>query len=189
MYKKNAIILLLITACLACCKSPAVVREDRLHAFLTDDSKYYLLPPGDIAKPIDMAQFVSASFSGHDYFMNTWVKADETGVEIILFNDFGAGMGELVFKKDELHFSSLVFPKSLKPEYIVADFQLCFYDPLLLKTALKKSGLVFETEGRKRRVLKGRNLIIEIEETDEEVKLVNHLRGYSYALEGDFKTS
>ena len=65
------------------------------------------------------------------YFLNAWLKADKTEMEIILFNELGANMGELMYREGMVNFSSPVFPKSLRPEYIVADFQLCFYNPLL----------------------------------------------------------
>jgi len=136
-----------------------------------------------------MAQYVSASFAGRDYYMNAWVKADVTGMEMVLLNELGANMGELLYRNGAVHFSSMVFPQSLKPEYIVADFQLCFYDPLLLKAALKKCGLVLEAGEGKRSIYRGKSLLIEIEETADMVKLINHLRGYSYSLKGDFGAS
>lgn len=177
---------ILLLLCFCSCKSGAKVREDRLHAYLTDSSRYFLLPPEGIGKSMDMAQFVSASYNGQDYFMNAWVKADETGMEMTLLNEFGVNMGELSYKNGVVKFSSPVFPKSTMGEYIVADFQLCFYDPLLLRGALKECGLAFETDGNTRRILKGKKIIIEIEKTEKAVKLINHLRGYTYTLEGDY---
>ncbi len=79
-----------------------------------------------------------------------------------------------------------MFPQSFKPEYIVADFQLCFYDPDIVRRALKDCGLVLETQSNFRRIFEGKSLIIEIERASGAVKFVNHLRGYSYTLEGEF---
>ena len=106
------------------------------------------------------------------------------------FNEMGASMGELTYRNGEVHFSSSVLPKSVlklfKPEYVVADFQLCFYDPFLLKQSLKDSGLVMETRDGYRGISNGKKVIIEIIKTGNTVELVNHLQKYAYTLEGDF---
>jgi hypothetical protein len=177
-----AVILLFVS-----CASRPAASESRPYVYLTDGSKFFLLPSGGIEKSMDMAQHISASYSGQDYFFNTWVKADEAGLEMILFNELGVNMGELSYRDGAVNFSSSIFPKSLRPEYIVADFQLCFYKPPMLRRALKDCGLLFETEGGTRRVLKGKKTITEIEKNGASVKLANHLRGYVYTLEGDFE--
>jgi hypothetical protein len=177
-----AVILLLVS-----CASRHIDSENRPYAYLTDGSKFFLLPPGGTEKSMDMAQHISASYGGQDYFFNAWVKADEAGMEMTLFNELGVNMGELSYRDGAVNISSPIFPKSLRPEYIVADFQLCFYKPLLLRRALKDCGLLFETEGSIRRVLKGKKTITEIEKTGASVKLANRLRGYVYTLEGDFE--
>ena len=144
---------------------------------------------------MDMAQFLSAEFRGQNYFFNAWVKADENAIEMVFFNEMGASIGETSYRNGVIHFSSTVIPrpalKYIKPEYVIADFQLCFYDPLLLGNSLKDSGLVLEiTDGNSRhgtrRILSGNEVIIEINKSANIVELVNHLRGYSYTLEGAF---
>jgi len=179
--KKMVIILFL---CCSCAKNTTV--ENQLNVYLTGSSKYILLPPGNIDNPLDMAQQISASYKGREYFLNAWVKADETGMEMTLLNELGAQMGELSYRNGQVSFSSPVFPSSLKPEYIVADFQLCFYNAIALHQALEDCGLFFEDTGNSRRILQGKTLVIEIEKNTNTVRLVNHLRGYTYTLEGNF---
>ena len=135
---------------------------------------------------MDMIQYISASYQSQTYFFNALVQADETGIDMILLNEMGVNMGNLSYKDGSLNFSSLLFPRSMRPEYIVADFQLCFYDPAALNEVLDQSNLTLVLDGAKRRILDGREVIIEIEKTHREVKLTNHLRGYSYTLEGEF---
>ena len=183
----SIILLLLLSLGCALIASCATAAAPKLpYAFLTDQAKYTLLPPDAIEKPMDMAQFVSASYRGQKFYSNAWVQADVSGIEFSLFSELGASIGDLSYRNGNVSFSSSVFPKSLKPEYIVADFQLCFYEPHLLERALKDCGLALETVGANRRILSGKKLIVEIEKTPGAVKLVNHLRGYTYTLEGDF---
>jgi len=171
--------------CCSCAKD--TTRENRLNVYLTGSSKYTLLPPGNIENSLDMAQQISASYKGSEYFLNAWVKADEAGMEMTLLNELGAHMGELSYRNGLVSFQSPVFPPSLKPEYIVADFQLCFYNAMALRQALKDCGLSFKDTGNSRRILQGKTLIIEIEKSPNAVRLVNHLRGYAYTLEGNFE--
>ena len=182
-HKGFAFLTVLFLINLFSCASAA--SDKRPYAYLTNSAKYVLLFPGGIEKPMDSPQYISASYEGQDYYFNAWVKADETGMDIAMFNELGAAMGELSYRDGVVNLSSNVFPEALRPEYIVADFQLCFYDPVLLKQALKDCGLVLETQDSTRRILRGKNLIIEIEKDLNEVKLKNHLRGYSYILRGD----
>jgi hypothetical protein len=161
--------------------------ESRPFVFLTDTSKFILLPPEAIEKPMDSHQLVTAFFQGREFMFNAWVKADETGLDMFIFNELGASGGELSYRNGAVSFSSPLFPQSIKPEYIVADFQLCFYDAVLLGRALETCGLTLEIKGTGRRILKGKTVIIEIEKAMNEVRLVNHLRGYIYTLEGEFE--
>jgi hypothetical protein len=142
-----------------------------------------------------MLQQIAGSYGGQEFLMNAWVQADESGINMSFFNSLGAGLGELSYSEGALSFSSPVFPPSLKAEYIVADFQFCFYRVDVLSRALKASGLILSAgrdeagdgEYREfRRIFRGSALIIEIEKTPLRIRYTNHLRGYAYTLEGGF---
>jgi len=179
-----------VLVCVCSCVSGTAAREDKPvtpHVWLSDSSKYILLPSEDIENPLDGHQRVSASYDNRDYYLNAWVKADATGLNITIINELGANMGELSYRDGKVSFSSSMFPSSLKPEYIVADFQLCFYKAPALRRALEDCGLSFEDNWTSRRILKDKTVIIEIEKTRNVVKYVNYLRGYLYILEGNFE--
>jgi len=168
----------------------SVAKKDEKYIDITDSAKFVLLPPEGIEQAMDMVQFLSYEFSGQNYFFNAWVKANENEIEMAFFNELGTSMGELSYRKDSINFSSPIFKKSviqfIKPEYIIADFQLCFYDPFLLGKSLEETGLVLEAKDGSRRIFSGNEVIIEIERTGNAVRLVNNLRGYAYTVEGDF---
>jgi len=180
-----------VLVCFCACVSGTKAGEEKPvaepHVWLTNTSKYILLPPEDIEQPLDMPQLVSASYGDKDYYLNSWVKADAAGLNITIINELGANMGELSYRDGELSFSSAIFPPSLRPEYIVADFQLCFYKASALRRALEDCGLSFEDNWTNRRILQGKNVIIEIDKTRNVVRFVNYLRGYLYILEGNFE--
>ena len=187
----KTILVLLLCGGIACCSScvsgnAAKKNAPQPYIWLTDSYKYILLPPEDIEYPLDSHQLISASYGNNDYYLNAWVKADATGMNITMINELGANMGELSYRDGAVSFSSAMFPPSLRPEYIIADFQLCFYKASALRQALENHGLSFEEEAG-RRILEGKNVIIEIEKSQNTITLINHLRGYAYTLEGDFE--
>ena len=136
---------------------------------------------------MDSHQLISASYGSEIYQMNAWVRADETGIDMTLLNELGANMGELIWRGGSVSFSFPVFSQSLNLLYIIADFQLCFYSAAPVAQSLKKSGLSLEETETGRRVLNGNTAIIEITKSQNMVRLTNHLRGYVFTLEGDFK--
>jgi hypothetical protein len=163
---------------------------------ITDRRNFFLLPPQAIEKPLDMPQQVSGRYGEQEFIMDSWVQANERGITIALFNSFGTEAGYLAFTGEAVSFFSSVFPPALKAEYIVADFQFCFYRADLLSQALKDSGLrlVVEISGgdgieesrEVRTIFAGKERIVEIVKTDSAVSLENFLRGYSYTLRGMF---
>ena len=186
--KKHLIFFPVCVICVLSCAS--IPKNEPLYVNLTDNSKFVLLPTEDIELDMDMPQSFSTEFRGQNYFFNAWVIANENAIEMAFFNEMGTSVGELSYRNGEVNFSSNVIPKAvmryIKPENVIADFQLCFYDPIQLSKSLKDCGLVLETDDGGRRILDGNEVIVDIKKTDNTVELVNHLRGYAYTLEGDF---
>jgi len=185
--KKATFVFLAVIFLFCICSCATRAKEERLYVYLADGARFVLLPTAAIEKPMDMAQFISASFMDQSHFFQAWVRANETAMDITLFNELGAAMGDLSYRDGIISFYSRVLPRSLRPEYIVADFQLCFYDTALLRRSLEEAGLSLAVQGNTRRIYNRRDLIIEIERAPGKVNFINHLRGYTYTLEGDFE--
>jgi hypothetical protein len=184
-----------ILLCLVSCATKPV-HSPYAPVYVTDHARYFLLPPSSIALPLDMPQQLAGRHGDQEFLLDAWVKADETGIAIALFNALGADMGQLSFDTRGISFVSTVFPPGLPPEYIAADFQFCFYPVDALVPALKASGLTMiaaihdgvAPEGGKevRTIYSGKKRIIEIVKTEETVQYANFLRDYSYTLRGAF---
>jgi hypothetical protein len=161
---------------------------------ITDRARYFLLPPYAIDEPLDMPQQITGRYGEREFIMDSWVQANERGITIALFNSFGTEAGYLAFTDGAVSFFSSVFPPDLKAEYIVADFQFCFYQVDLLSQALKDSGLTLVVEIRDgieesrevRTIFAGKKPVVEIVKTESAVSLKNFLRDYSYTLRGIF---
>jgi hypothetical protein len=129
---------------------------------------------------------MAGTFGNQEFLVESWVRADEKGVEIAFFNSFGMNIGELSFTESALRFDSEVLPGTIKPEYILADFQLCFYQPRALASALGACGLTLETRQTgpiETRILRDKKQILaEIEKNPARLKYTNRFREYEYTL-------
>jgi hypothetical protein len=183
-----------VLLCLSSCATKRIEEKIFSPVYVTNTLKYVILAPDTIEKPLDMAQQITAFFGDQEWVMNSWVQADKEGIAIVLFDTLGSGLGDLSYRAGALSFSSSIFPPSFKAEYLVADFQFCFYRIDALKAALGRLKLDVEIHdglyGSKeiRRIRDGKKVIIEIEKSPEVgvLKYTNFLRGYGYTLRGDF---
>jgi hypothetical protein len=192
--KRNLLGSALFLLCLVSCATKPKT-SPYLPVYLTDKALYTLLPPSDIAVPLDNYQRMTGAYGKQEFSVDAWVVADSREIIMAFFSDMGTGLGELSFNEEGVAFSSAVFPSTLKGEYIIADFQLCFYRSDAVSRVLENHGLQFRVEQRiddsgetveTRIVSDGKNNIIEIEKRKTSVRFTNHLRGYRYTLEGDF---
>jgi hypothetical protein len=190
MCKKTAVPFFL--SCLIVFLLPACQSYSRAQSYgpvlVSGDASFSLLAPEYIEKNLDMLQRISGNYGNNHFDMNVWIKADADGMSMELFNDMGNSLGRLVYTGKELDFNSSYFPRGLKAEYAVADFQFCFYRIEALRSALGKLRLETEraVDFERRLFYDGDRLIIGIEKSAGAVRYTNHLRGYAYTILGDF---
>jgi hypothetical protein len=181
-----------ILLCLSSCTARTIEVSVFAPVYVTNVSKYVILAPNAIEKNLDMVQQISVFFGDQKWVINGWVRADQEGIAIALFNTLGGSLGDLSYRAGTLSFSSPLFPPSFMAEYLVADFQFCFYRVDALKTALGKLKLDVEIQNGSdwpreiRRIRDRKKVIIEIEKSSGALKYTNFLRGYGYTLLGDF---
>jgi hypothetical protein len=150
---------------------------------LTDNAKFELLPPSAIETPFDGPQQISGEYGGNEYLMDAWTIADETKIDIVVYTSMAVQVATLSYDGTSASLKSSLFPKSLKPEYIIADFQLVYYKSQALAPALAAAGLTFREEGNVRTVSGPDGAeIIKITKTGGTVVYQNKLRKYSYTL-------
>lgn len=172
--------------------------------YVTNTSKFGILSTAEADTPLDAVQRMTAKFGEQSFDFDVYVISDSSQLSMTIFNEFGTTMASLFYDGASLEFDSSVFPKNLKAEYIVADFQFCLYRANSLKSALANIGVDFEISTAKgsdgssteSRILSKKGKIIsKITKSygtnkktgREEVKSIyyeNFLRGYSYLLTG-----
>jgi hypothetical protein len=157
--------------------------------FITDAKKYTLLPAQELKDTKNSFQIISGAYGKKKFVIQSYTAADKKSITMDLMNEMGTGLGQLSYKDGQAHCTSSFFPKQLKPAYIIADFQFCYYDEDSLKTAFNNENMIFtvtcttpKKDVQTRKIFDGENCIEEITITSDSVHLINHLRGYEYSL-------
>ena len=140
---------------------------------------------------VDCLQKMTADFGkGNSFDFDVYVISDKTQLSMTVLNEFGTTMASLFYDGASLDFDSMIFPKNLKAEYIVADFQFILYNVEDLKPALEKIGVNLEVSSEPvvgevaevRTLSKKGKVISKITKTALTIKYENFLRGYGYTL-------
>lgn len=182
---KSGISLMLSIFLFAC--SSTIKTTTEVPVYITNSRAIYPLPPSDIKIPLDEAQLLEGTYGNQSFSLESWTIANDSLISISLFNSIGASFGSLFYSKDSIFFnSSFIKSKQIKPQYIVTDFQLCFYKTEPLQKMYSKHGLLFFEKIQKDTIIRGvidqKDTIIKITRNPEMTLFKNHLRNYEYRI-------
>ena len=183
-------------SCKSAPKSEGEKSSELSKVYVTNTKKISLLPPDAIDGVVDTAQLLQGKFGDQSFTLQAYIYADETSINMNLFNDFGTDMGYLFYDGENALFESAVFPPELPAEYIINDLQCAYYNAEKLKENFEASGLTFKNEMinfevphdeygasvETRTIFSGKNKVAEIFIYGGTIKVVNILRGYEYVL-------
>lgn len=169
------------------CRSVSRLNIQEHPVFLTNEKKISLLNPSEIEFSLDALQRVKGRYGDSEFEFDAWIKATDSLVSIHIFNAWGGTFAEVFYTKDSLYFASRFLDiEKQKPEYVIADFQLCYYLPSALKTVMTAQGFefdVFREDDAEYRFLKDHGqVIITVKKTPSELHYINYLRGYEYRI-------
>ena len=142
---------------------------------------------------IDMPQRIEGNFvkpdgSNDSFEADSWVRANDSVLSITLFTGFGTTLGEITYASDSVKAESSVMDVAkLKTEYLVADFQICFYPFDALRKNFEQAGFAFsETRSGDadfvRTLSDNGKTILTTRKSGREIHLENVLRRYSYHI-------
>jgi hypothetical protein len=184
----------------------ALVKPNSAAIYYSDSKYINLLPTTAMEGSIDGIQHLdgtfSKSFSQENSNADTsttafsgevWVRANDSILSITLMGSFGVTIAELTYANDSVSFaSSVIDVEKMKPEYVLADFQACFYPFEALQKNFDKNGFDFDelrTAGSgepppdfERTLTDNGNVILRIVRKANEIDLVNELRHYKYHI-------
>lgn len=170
----------------------SMVKPGVTPVFYSDSRSVTLLPTHAMTSSIDGPQHLEGTFSKADgtesrFEGDSWVQANDTILTVMLFSGFGATIAELTYAKDSVSFSSSVMNvEKMKAEYVLADFQTCFYPYESLRNNFERSGFEFEERRNGddfvRTLSENGTTILKVEKKGPEIILVNELRHYNYHI-------
>ncbi len=178
--------LIFVLTVFSSCASKKVETSGLRPVYITNQKKVNLLEPSKACLVFEGVQALNGSFGSQSFSLLSYTQIDARGINLSLMNDFGTDMGNLFYDGKSVIFDSAYFPKALPGEYIICDIQNAYYDKDALARNFEAAGLKFEISPEEnveiRKIFDGKKLIEEITVSDNEVKIQNLLRGYSYQL-------
>ena len=191
MLKKSIVtfFLLLLVACHNTGQVPGTAP-----IYYSDERSVSLLPTAVMTQNLDMPQRIEGKFKKPDgsvdsFEADSWVRANDSILSITLFTGFGTTLGEITYSRDSLKAESSVMDVAkFKTEYLIADFQICFYPFGALQKNFEQSGFSFaETRSGSdtdfvRTLSENGKVILTATKTGHDLNLVNELRGYRYHI-------
>ena len=195
----RALVLAFLLALVGCGSSN--VKPGTALVYYSDSRSVELLPTAAMTDPIDMPQHIAGNFTKPDgstdsFEADSWVRANDSILSITMFTGFGTTLGEITYERDSVKAESSVLDVTkMKAEYLVADFQVCFYPFIALKENFEKAGFTF-VESREafadgevsaagdyvRTLKEGDRVILVATKKARDISLVNELRKYSYRI-------
>jgi len=186
---KSFFLLIFLVIGISCTSTPRNIEAEK-QVYLTDTTYVNILPPSVATVNLQMFQQVVGSYSGQNFQMDAFLILNQDEINVTLMNSFGTTMGTLLYTPSTMEFQTALFPASIKPAYIIFDFQLCFYPVEELKRELEDSGLslnLTKDDSQELREIRDKDrLIISILKENEKIQYVNNERNYSYTIYGDF---
>lgn len=186
---KSFFLLIFLVIGISCTSTPRNIEAEK-KVYLTDTTYVNILPPSVATVNLQMFQQVVGSYSGQNFQMDAFLILNQDEINVTLMNSFGTTMGTLLYTPSTMEFETALFPASIKPAYIIFDFQLCFYPVEELKRELEDSGLslnLTKDDSQELREIRDKDrLIISILKENEKIQYVNNERNYSYTIYGDF---
>lgn len=157
------------------------------------DSRYvHLLSPESFQNSVEEKQHIAATYGERKFSAESWMLLNDSLVHLMVFSPVGSVIAEIVYTEDSLFMESRwMDAQKVKPEYVVADIQFCYYPANALKENFRAAGLEFDesAEGNAtvRTLSENGELLMKMERLDGVLSLENFLRHYSYRMESEKK--
>ncbi len=186
---KSRKLLFLVGALLAVsCSSERAFIGSSARIFYSDAHFVSLISPQENSFFTEENQHILGTFGNRSFSAESWMRLNDSTIHLMLFGNLGNTLAELIYTKDSVSFkSSLLDVKKIKPEYILADVQFCYYPREVLERHFQAAGFSFVEENREnvltRKLLENETLILKMEKTAKSILLKNELRNYSYSIE------
>ncbi len=168
-----------------CAGGPSPARAIR-PVFLTNAKSIVLLPTQALGGTVEVRQLMEGRYGSMTYSLEAYVKAGPEEIAMVALSGFGTEVYSLTYRNSGIEFTAVPFAGNPKPEYLVADFQLCYFPAAAVSSMVGAAGLAFtETktdDGWRREVRDGDAVVIGVSRRGATIEFENRLRGYGYTI-------
>jgi len=177
---------------LCACTSHSAVAGNSAKVYYSDARYIQLIAPQYSGISVEENQQMTGTYGEKKFSGESWMLLNDTTVHMMLFSSMGNTIAELVYTNDSLAFNSKwMNAEKMKPEYVIADIQFCYYPSSVLEKNFRAAGFTF-VENQKGDVLNrtlsdGNTLILKMEKNGNKILLENVLRHYSYQIVSEIK--
>lgn len=182
--EKISLLLFFLSAAVSCATVEKLPGLEKV--YITNLKQVNLLPVEDISETVDTIVQLELKFQENSMSLLSYVQADENVIFIEIMNDFMLSMGTIEYDGKSIDFNCSVFPKNLKPEYILNDLQNVYYKTSALKANYSKSKLIFEETKESNKIIRvikdGAKVIEQIIIEDGSATVKNFYRKYEYQI-------
>lgn len=177
---------------LTACTSHSAVAGNSAKIYYSDARYIQLIEPQNSGISVEENQLMTGSYGEKKFSGESWMLLNDTTVHMMLFSSMGNTIAELVYTKDSLAFNSKwMNAEKMKPEYIIADIQFCYYPASVLQKNFDAAGFTFvesqDGDVLHRTLFDGKTAILKMEKRGNKIVLQNLLRHYSYQIESEIK--
>lgn len=170
------------------CASRSALVSDRHPVFYSDLHFVHLIDPAKNPTRIEERQNMTGYYGERKFSAESWMLIDSLSIRLMLFGAMGNTIAEVAYTKDSICFESRwMDAQKVKPEYILADVQFCYYPAEVLKENFRSAKLEFSETRENERIVRtlsenGR-VILRMEKVGNRISLKNELRNYGYQIE------
>ena len=166
----------------ACAGQPAVFSQPG-PVYLTNTRAVHALSAAKLGTSLSIYQGVEGFYQKQSYYLEAIVQATPSEISVTALSNFGTQVYDLVYNDSGIKFSGA---QNIKPEYMLVDFELCYFPASSIKEMLEPAGLALEETaqpgGWVRKIYDGKTVLIEIARSGRELRYRNLLRGYGYTI-------
>lgn len=177
---------------LSACTSHSAVAGNSAKVYYSDSRYIQLIAPQNSGISVEENQQMTGTYGEKNFSGESWMLLNDSVVHMMLFSSMGNTIAELVYTNDSLAFNSKwMNAEKMKPEYIIADIQFCYYPAPVLEKNFKAAGFAFAENQNGdilfRTLSDGNTLILKMEKSGNKIRLENVLRHYSYQIVSEIK--
>lgn len=178
--------LLLISSC----ASQSASSGNPAHVHYSDSRYVHLLSPGAFQSSVEENQRIAAAYGEKKFSAESWMLLNDSIVRVLVFSPVGGTVVEIVYMEDSLFMESRwMDAQKVKPEYVVADIQFCYYPANALAENFRAAGLEFDESSEDgvtvRTLRENGKVLVKMERRDGVLSIENFLRRYSYRIESE----